>query len=99
MPVSTSSKDLSALIGFTLPKERLDHDESRYVAFDPTVQRPFEKVRVPLIDLRPRITASKDEVLAQLRRNGFAVARHQSTLLDSIPSEEGTAKYLDECCE
>lgn len=98
MPSIASPSGLSAIVGFTLPQERLDHDESKYLTFDPAVQRPFERVRVPMTDLRPQLDSTVG-VQEQLSTQGYAIARNPSSLLDSIPSEEGTAKYLEECCE
>ena len=98
MPSIIAPDALSAVIGFTLPQDRLDHDESKYITYEPGVQRPFEKVRVPVTDLRPQLD-SAISVPEQLSTQGYAVVRSPSSLLDSIPSEEGTAKYLEECCE
>lgn len=103
MPAPTSPETLSAIIGFTLPASRLDHDEAIYLTYDPAVTRPTEKIRVPLVDLRPELEAAgagvSATVASQLAERGFAVMKHESTLLDEIPSEEGTGRYLDECCE
>lgn len=100
MPSATSP--LTAVIGFTLPASRLDHDASVYMTYEPDRTRPTEHVRVPMTDLRPELDgdeASKVSPADQLAERGFAVLRHESGLLDGIPSEEGTQKYLDQCTE
>lgn len=98
MPAISTSNELSAIVGFTLPADRLDHDASKYLKYEPGVQRPFERIRVPMADFRPRLE-STEPLEQQLASQGFAITRQKSELLDSIPSEEGTAKYLQECCE
>ena len=99
MPSIATPGALSAVIGFTLPSDRLDHDESRYLTFDPSVSRPNEKVRVPVIDLRPVLESQTETIEQSLGDRGYAIAKQPSDLLDAIPTEEGTAKYLEQCCE
>lgn len=99
MPSIASPDSLSAIVGFTLPSSRLDHDDSIYHTFDPAVQRPNEKIRVPMTDLRPVLETQTETIEQSLRTKGYAIAKHQSDLLDSISSEEGVSKYLDQCCE
>lgn len=52
-----------------------------------------------MTDLRPTLELPTDTIEQSLATKGFAVMRHHSDLLDSIPSEEGTSKYLEQCCE
>lgn len=99
MPSINQPDSLSAVIGFTLPPERLDHDAARYLTYDPSVQRPNEKIRVPLTNLRDVLETPTESVIQSLATKGYAVMKHKSDLLDSIPSEEGTSSYLDQCCE
>lgn len=99
MPAINHPDSLSAVIGFTLPPDRLDHPDSRYLTYDPAIQRPNEKIRVPMTNLRPVLEQPTETVPESLATKGYAVMRHQSDLLDSIPSEEGTTKYLEQCCE
>jgi hypothetical protein len=99
MPSIASPGSLSAVIGFTLPPSRLDHDDSRYHTYDPSIQRPNERIRVPITDLRPTLERPTETIEESLGSKGYAVMKHKSDLLDSIPSEEGTAKYLEQCCE
>jgi hypothetical protein len=99
MPSISPPGSLSAIIGFTLPADRLDHEETQYHTYDPAVQRPHEKIRVPITDLRPVLEAPTETIVESLGSKGYAVMKHKSDLLDSIPSEEGTAKYLEQCCE
>ena len=99
MPSIAAPGSLSAIIGFTLPPDRLDHDDSLYHTYDPAIQRPNEKIRVPITDLRPILMTPTETVQESLASKGYAVMKHQSDLLDSIPSEKGTAKYLEQCCE
>jgi hypothetical protein len=99
MPSIAAPGSLSAIIGFTLPPDRLDHDQSRYHTYDPAIQRPSEKIRVPITDLRLTLEAPTESIKESLGSKGYAVMKHKSDLLDSIPSEEGTAKYLEQCCE
>ena len=91
---------LTAVITFTLPASRLDHDESLYLKYDPNVNRPTESIRVPVTDLRPELESETPMPVAeQLAQRGFAIVTHSSNLLDNIPSGEGTQKYLDETAE
>lgn len=99
MPSITAPGSLSAIIGFTLPADRLDHDESRYLTFEPSVQRPNEKIRVPITDLRPVLESPTEIIEESLKSKGYAIAKQPSDFLDAIPTEEGTAKYLEQCCE
>jgi hypothetical protein len=99
MPSIASPGSLSAVIGFTLPADRLDHDESRYLTFDPAIQRPNEKIRVPIADLRPILENPTETIEESLKTKGYAITKHRSDFLDAIPTEEGTAKYLEQCCE
>ncbi len=101
MPSITDPSGLTALITFTLPASRLDHDQSLYLKYDPAVQRPTETIRLPINDLRPELEDAKGPgpIAEQLAQRGFAIAKHHSDLLDAIPSEEGTQKYLDETAE
>lgn len=99
MPFINHPDSLSALIGFTLPPERLDHDDSRYLTYDPSIQRPNENIRVQMTNLRNVLESPVESVKVSLGNKGYAVMRHESDLLDSIPSEEGTSQYLDQCCE
>lgn len=99
MPSINQPNSLSAIVGFTLPPERLDHDAARYLTYDPAVQRPNEKIRVPLTNLRETLEKPVETVPESLATKGYAVLKHKSDLLDSIPSEEGTSLYLDQCCE
>ena len=94
------AEPLTALITFTLPASRLDHDEALYLDYDPEVNRPTETIRVSVTDLRAELDAEHIASPAeQIATRGFAIAKHRSDLLDSIPSEEGTQKYLDETAE
>ena len=98
MPAPTS--DLTARISFTLPVDRLDHDESIYLQEWTTSfpQRPSELVNVPVVDLRADLDVAVP-VKEQLAVRGFAVTRHTSATYDGIPTKEGTARYLDETAE
>lgn len=100
MPSITDPSELTAVITFTLPASRLDHDESLYLKYDPMINRPTESICVPVTDLRPELERDTLTPIAeQLAQRGFAIANHHSDLLDSIPSEEGTQRYLDETAE
>lgn len=100
MPAISDPTGLTALITFTLPASRLGHDEAIYLKYDPEVNRPTETIRVPITDLRAELEAETISSPAeQLYKRGFAIAKLRSDLLDSIPSEEGTQKYLDETAE
>ncbi|WVF67024.1 hypothetical protein IAT40_001767 [Kwoniella sp. CBS 6097] len=96
MPVSTSSDQLTAVIGFTLPASRLDHDPSIYLTYEQGRSRPTEYLRVPISNLRNELDDGSIDPLHQLKERGYAVLRHQSEWVDDIPSEKGTAKYLEE---
>ena len=98
MPSIPDPSGLTALITFILPASRLDHDQAIYLDYDPKVNRPTESIRVPMTDLRPELEI-QTPVAEQLDQRGFAIAKHRSDLLDSIPSEEGTQSYLDETAE
>ncbi|OCF32328.1 hypothetical protein I316_05996 [Kwoniella heveanensis BCC8398] len=99
MPAATPSNQLTAVIGFTLPDARLDHDPSTYLTYEPGRSRPTEYIRVPIADLRDELDDKTVGPLEQLKERGYAVLRHRSAWYDQIPSEEGTAKYLDETAE
>jgi rhodanese-related sulfurtransferase len=100
MPSIAHPDDLTAVIGFTLPAERLDHDPEVYLTYDKTRSRPTETVRVSVRNLRPDI---EDPALpaprAQLDAKGYAMARDAYEHLDDIPSELGTKAYLDDTAE
>jgi len=98
MPSIPDPSGLTALITFILPASRLDHDQAIYLDYDPKVNRPTESIRVAMTDLRPELEI-QTPVAEQLDQRGFAIAKHRSDLLDSIPSEEGTQSYLDETAE
>ena len=100
MPSIAQPNDLTAIIGFTLPAERLDHDPDVYLTYDKTRTRPTETVRVSVRNLRteiedPALPAPK----AQLDVKGYAVAKDAYGFLDDIPSEQGTQAYLDDTAE
>ena len=87
MPSMSDPSGLTAVITFTLQ-------------YDPNINRPTESIRVPVTDLRPELDSETPiPVAEQLASRGFAIVNHHSDLLDSIPSEEGTQKYLDETAE
>ena len=97
---ASQPSELTAVITFTLPASRLDHDESLYLEYDPNVHRPTESIRVPVNDLRSELEGETlMPVSEQLARRRFAVVNHHSDLLDDIPSREGTQNYLDETAE
>ncbi|KAI8799834.1 hypothetical protein BJ742DRAFT_793518 [Cladochytrium replicatum] len=95
-----SPERVRVVIKFTLPKERLDHDESIYTGkYDPTLVRPSESVTVEARDLREEVDAAeKVPVETQLAQRGYAVSKQPSSFINDIPSAEGTERYLEECC-
>ena len=100
MPSISSPSDLTAVIGFALPDDRLDHDGSIYLTYIKGRERPSENIRVPVTDLRPEL---ESEDLAstsdQLYDRGYAVFKHQSEFVDELRTKEGTQSYLDESAE
>lgn len=102
MPAPTAASQLTAVIGFSLPGSRLDHDESIYLTYDPSQSRPNEFIRVPMINLREELDKPIEKhanAYEQLKKRGYAVFKHESRFLDGIRSEEGTAKYLEESAQ
>lgn len=102
MPAPTSASQLTAIIGFSLSGSRLDHDESVYLTYDPSRSRPNEFIRVPMINLREELDKpfkKHADPHEQLKKRGYAVFKHESQFLDGIPSEEGTAEYLEESAQ
>lgn len=96
MPAISDPDQLTALIGFTLPANRLDHDPNIYLTYDKSRSRPTETIRVPVRNLRDDLEApGLASPKAQLDSLGFALARDGCGGLDDIPSEEGTKAYLD----
>jgi len=100
MPSIAQPDDLTAVIGFTLPAERLDHDPEIYLTYDKTRSRPTEKLRVAVRNLRHEIDdPSLPAPSAQLDAKGYAVAKDAYGFLDDIPSAQGTQAYLDDTAE
>lgn len=102
MPSISSTTDLTAVIGFTLPASRLDHDAGIYLDFDPSRSRPMEHIRVPMTDLKSELEvpeASRTTAWDQLFQRGYAVIKHESEAMGDIPTEEGTQAYLNETAE
>ncbi|WVW79149.1 hypothetical protein I302_101115 [Kwoniella bestiolae CBS 10118] len=97
MPAPSSTDHLTAVIGFTLPPNRMDHDPSIYLKWEPGRSKPLEKIRVPITDLRPELESSTVGPLDQLKKRGYGIMKHHSPYLGEIPSAEGTEKYLREC--
>ena len=98
MPAIAS--DLSAVIGFNLPDDRLGHDPSVYLTYDKDLTKPVEHIRVPVADLRPELESEELEPpQEQLYTRGYAVEKHQSRWVDDIGSEEGVDNYLQESAE
>ncbi|WVQ81582.1 hypothetical protein IAT38_003706 [Cryptococcus sp. DSM 104549] len=101
MPVATANP-LTAVIGFTLPPARMEDSEESYQTWVEGRSKPLEFIRVPVTNLRGELDRPVDEHVApveQLKTRGFAVLKHKSGFLADIPSEEGTAKYLEETAE
>ncbi|OXG10868.1 hypothetical protein C367_06693 [Cryptococcus neoformans Ze90-1] len=102
MPARTFPSQLTAIIGFSLPGSRLNHDESVYLTYDPSRLKPNEFIRVPMINLREELDKPVEKHShphEQLKMRGYAVFKHESQFLDGIPSEEGTANYLEESAQ
>ncbi|OCF60346.1 hypothetical protein L486_03028 [Kwoniella mangroviensis CBS 10435] len=97
MPAPISTDQLTAVIGFTLPPNRMDHDLSIYMTWQPGRSKPLEKIRVPVTNLRPELEGTPVEPLEQLKTRGFGIMKHESKWLSEIPSEKGTEAYLKEC--
>jgi hypothetical protein len=92
------SDGLSAVITFTLPAERLDHDPEIYLTYYKDQQRPNEKIRVAVNDLRPELEDPSSPLpAAQLATRGYAAYRKPTELLPEIHTTEGVKLYLDEC--
>ncbi|KAK8843506.1 hypothetical protein IAR55_007166 [Kwoniella newhampshirensis] len=100
MPAPSSDSQLTAVIGFTLPPARMTESEESYLTWQAGRAKPTEYIRVPVTDLRPEIESTEAVApLDQLKKRGYAVFKHESGLLDQIPSEEGTEKYLNETAD
>lgn len=102
MPARTFPSQLTVIIGFSLPGSRLNHDESVYLTYDPSRLKPNEFIRVPMINLREELDKPVEKhphPHEQLKMRGYAVFKHESQFLDGIPSEEGTANYLEESAQ
>jgi hypothetical protein len=98
---SVQDGGLSAVIGFTIPANRLDHDDSIYLKeYISGRIRPNEKIRVPVTDLRPELeSGTLPSVADQLNERGFAVFKHHTDFVKQITIEDGTQGYLDESAE
>jgi hypothetical protein len=101
MPSTKSPSDLSAAIMFTLPNDRLDHDPEIYLTFDKDRNRPTEKIRIPVNNLRDELDSDDGPIAPkeQLAQRGYAVFKHESHALGDIPTLEGTEAYLAETAE
>ena len=101
MPSIKSPSDLTAVITFTLPDDRLDHDPEIYLTFDKDRNRPTEKIRVPVNNLRDELDSDAGPIAPkdQLAQRGYAVFKHESHALGDIPTLEGTEAYLAETAE
>lgn len=100
MPSIAQSDDLTAVIGFTIPADRLDHDPEVYLTYDKERSRPTEFIRVPVRDLRADLDGDGPSALPspkkQLDVKGYALVKDPYEGLDDIPSEKGTKAYLDQ---
>ncbi|WWD20953.1 hypothetical protein CI109_105431 [Kwoniella shandongensis] len=98
-PTSTSSQ-LTAVIGFTLPPSRMPESEESYLTWQAGRAKPTEKIRIPVTDLRPELEGRVVvPPLEQLKKRGYAVMKHESEYLDVLESTEGTDKYLSETAD
>ncbi|ORX38976.1 hypothetical protein BD324DRAFT_618077 [Kockovaella imperatae] len=100
MPSISSPSQLTAVIGFNLPDERLDHDPSVYLTYLEGREKPVEHIRVPVLDLRPELEAEQQvHPQQQLYERGYAVTKHQSPFVERVASPEGIEGYLAESAE
>ncbi|KAJ1555613.1 hypothetical protein HK405_015647, partial [Cladochytrium tenue] len=78
--------------------DRLDHDETVYLTYDPANQRPSEQLRVPALDLRPELDDPATLCVAdQIAARGYAVARHR--VLKQALSCSRVIAWNSVCCK
>lgn len=84
-----------ATVHFAVPPSRLGHDAVRYM--DPAIgpswpQEPFE---IQIRDLREDVGQSRESMVNQLERTGFAVLKHHSDAMGKLlDSEHWNEEFL-----
>lgn len=91
---------------FGLPNSKLpsDIDPSYFLVYipgEPERKRPQEVLDIELHDLRDELDKPEGagEVHEQVYKRGFAIAKHQSELVNKVGELDGAQAYLDETCE
>jgi hypothetical protein len=87
----------ASILHFSIPPERLGHDESIYLDPDVGPTWPLEAQKVMLQDLRHELKEPSKSLMEQLESRGFAVLKNRSDKAGALTAQqEWNAAYLEE---